>query len=130
MTEKQKEQCGRIIDKTAMAAGCCNLVPIPAVGAVADYGMFTAMTISLAKVFGQSLTEAAARGIALAAIKRLAARFVIGCFAREFGRLAPLVGPIVSGSLSFAMARTVGWWIAGELSRRTICAAQARVANK
>lgn len=130
MTEEQKKQCGRIIDRTAIAAGCCNLVPIPAVGAVADYGMFTAMTLSLAKVFGQSLTEATARGIALAAIKRLAARFAVGCVVREFGRLAPLVGPIVSGSLSFAMARTVGWWIAGELSRRTICAAQACVTNK
>ncbi len=130
MTDKQKEQCGRIIDKTAMAAGCCNLVPIPAVGAVADYGMFTAMTLSLAKVFGQSLTEATARGIALAAIKRLAARFAVGCVVREFGRLAPLVGPLVSGSLSFVMARTIGWWIAGELSRRTICAARACVTNK
>ncbi|MDD2948673.1 MAG: hypothetical protein PHV80_07545 [Rugosibacter sp.] len=69
MTEDQESKCRKIIHSHAVAGAAGNAVPVPGLGVATDMVTMTTMTMSLCAVFGGSLTEEAAKALAIATIK-------------------------------------------------------------
>jgi uncharacterized protein (DUF697 family) len=118
MTDSEKNKCHTIIHSCAAGAAGGNIVPIPGVGIAADIIAMTAMTMSLAGVFGGNLTEQAAKGIAIAAIKRTMLKQPIRVIAKELSKLIPGLGQIVAPTISVIMVEAAGWAIAKDLERQ------------
>lgn len=117
MTQEQKNKCHAIIHTGAIAAGGGNLIPIPGSGFAADTVALTTMACSLAAVFGKDLSAAAARAIALSAIKKQIMKRPLTVIGKELQKLNPWGGPAVSAAVSAAMAEAAGWSMAEEFSK-------------
>lgn len=118
MTEEQNTRCHAIIHTAAVAAGAGNLIPVPGTGVAADMLAMTAMTVSLASVFGGNLSEEAARGLAIAAIKHSMLKQPIKTLAKELSKLIPGLGQIVAPTISVTLIEAAGWSIAEELAQK------------
>lgn len=120
MTSDQENSCHKIIHTSAAAAAAGNLIPVPGTGIAADMVAMTAMTMSLAGVFGGNLTEEAAKGIAIAAIKNTMLKQPIKTLAKELSKLIPGLGQVVAPSISAVMLEAAGWSIAKDLDRKFV----------
>jgi uncharacterized protein (DUF697 family) len=118
MTSEQENKCHKIIHTAAIACAAGNAVPIPGVGIAADILVLTTMSISLAAVFGANVTEGAAKGLAIAALKKTITKQPIKVITKELVKLIPWAGSVVSSSISIAMTEATGWAIANELDRK------------
>ena len=118
MTDAQREKCHYIIHTHAAACGGGNLVPVPGVGLAADVVTMTTMAMALAAVFGGSVTEEAAKGMAVAALKRTALKQPIKVIGKELAKLIPFAGSIVSATVSVAMCEAAGWALAGDMDKK------------
>jgi len=78
----------------------------------------TTMTMSLAGVFGGSLTEEAAKGLAITAIKDTMLRQPIKTLTKELSKFIPFVGQMVGPGISAVMLEAAGWSIAKDLDRK------------
>jgi uncharacterized protein (DUF697 family) len=114
MTENQRKKCHAIIHTGAAAAGGGNLLPIPGTGFAADTVALTTMACGLAAVFGKELSTAAARAIALSAIKREIMKKPLKSIGKELSKLIPFGGQAASAAVSIAMAEAAGWSMAKE----------------
>jgi len=120
MTEDEKSKCHIIIHAAAAAAGAGNVVPVPGLGVAADMVSMTTMAISLAAVFGKDLTNAAARGMAYAALKKVILSQPAKYATKELVKFIPWIGSAISASISVALTEAAGWQLAQEfdLERR------------
>lgn len=118
MTNDQESSCHKIIHSAAAAAAAGNLIPVPGTGIAADLVAMTAMTMSLAAVFGGNLTEEAAKGVAVAAIKNTMLKQPIKTLTKELSKLIPGLGQIVAPSISAVMLEAAGWSVAKNLDRQ------------
>jgi uncharacterized protein (DUF697 family) len=118
MTSDQEKKCHAIIHSAALGAGGGNLIPVPGVGIAADIVAMTTMTMSLAGVFGGSLTEVAAKGMAVTAIKNSMLRQPIKTLTKELSKFIPILGQVVAPTISVTMIEAAGWSIAKELDRK------------
>lgn len=118
MTPDQESSCHKIIHSCAAGAAAGNLIPIPGTGVAADIVAMTTMTMSLAGVFGGNLTEEAAKGIAITAIKNTMLRQPIKTLTKELSKFIPFVGQIVGPGISAVMLEAAGWSIAKDMDRR------------
>ena len=84
MTEEQNKKCHAIIHSCAVACGAGNVAPIPGLGIA-----MTTMTMSLA-----------AKGIAIAAIKKTMLKQPIKTMTKELSKLVPGLGQIVAPSIT------------------------------
>lgn len=115
MTEEQNKKCHAIIHSCTVACGAGNVAPIPGLGIAADMIAMTTMTMSLAGVFGGDLTKEAAKGIAIAGIKKTMLKQPIKTVTKELSKIIPVLGQIVAPSISVAMIEAAGWSIAKQL---------------
>ena len=118
MTDEQKTKCHAIIHTCAAGAGAGNLIPIPGTGLAADTVAITTMAMSLAAVFGGSLTEEAAKGMAIVAIRRTILKQPIRVLTKELSKFIPFLGQVLGPSISIAMLEAAGWSLAEELDRK------------
>ena len=116
MTEEENKKCHYIIHTCAAAAGAGNVAPVPGLGVATDLGAMTLMAISLASVFGQELTRAAARGVAYAALKKVVVEQPVKFATKEAVKIVPIVGQIISASISVALTEAAGWQLAQEFA--------------
>ena len=117
MTEEQEKKCHAIIHSCAVACAAGNVAPIPGLGLATDMVAMTTMTMSLAGVFGGDLTKEAAKGIAIAAIKKTMLKQPIKTVTKELSKIIPVLGQIVSPSIGAAMIEAAGWAIAKQLEK-------------
>ena len=118
MTEEQKSRCHVIIHSHAVACCAANVVPIPGLGIAADLVTMTTMAMSLAAVFGGSVTEEAAKGLAVAALKRTALKQPIKTITKELAKLIPIAGSAFSGAISITLCEAAGWAMAHDLDKK------------
>ena len=113
MTENQRAKCHAIIHAHAAVATAANAgVPIPGVGIVADLVSFTSMTVQLALVFDQNITNEAAKGIAVAALKKYLLKTPLAAAAKFI--------PFANAVASAAIMEGTGWVIAKQLEKKYI----------
>lgn len=118
MTEEQKKKCHMIIHSFAAAAAGGNAVPVPGVGIAADLIAMTTMAVALAGVFGGSVTEEAAKGMAVAALKRTALKQPIKVITKELAKLVPFAGQAFAATMSAALAEATGWALANDMDAK------------
>jgi uncharacterized protein (DUF697 family) len=73
------------------------------------------MTMSLCAVFGGNISEAAAKNLAIAALKNTMLKQPIRTLAKELSKLVPGLGQIVAPSIAVVMLEAAGWVLAKEL---------------
>lgn len=118
MTDSQKTKCHAIIHTGSLAAGAGNLLPIPGTGFAADTVALTTMTVSLAAVFGrEDLTKAAAKAMAIAALKKQLLQKPIKAIAKELVKIIPWGGAAAASAISVAFAEAAGWAIAKDFDK-------------
>ena len=115
MTNNQKNKCHAIIHSAAVTAATGNAVPIPGVGIAVDMITLTTMAMSLSGVLGGKLKEDAAKGLAMAALKRTALQQPIKTIAKEASKIIPIFGPIMSASIAVVFLEATGWAIVNDL---------------
>lgn len=118
MTPDQESSCHKIIHTAAATAAAGNLIPVPGTGVAVDVLVMASMTMSLASVFGGSLTHEVAKGMAIAAIKNTMLKQPIKTLTKELSKLIPGLGQVVSPSISAIMLEAAGWSIAKDLDRK------------
>ncbi|WP_427193624.1 hypothetical protein KP615_09370 [Treponema denticola] len=119
MTEDQKAKCHAIIHTHAVAAAAGNAVPVPGLGLAVDTVTMTTMTMALSGVFGGSIPENVAKGIAITALKRTMLKQPIKTATKELSKLIPGLGQIVAPGISVAMLEAAGWAIAKDLESKS-----------
>jgi uncharacterized protein (DUF697 family) len=117
MTDDQAGKCHAIIHTAAIAAGAGNIVPIPGLGIATDVVAMTAMATSLASVFGGSIAEEVAKGMAVTALKDTILKQPIKTLTKELSKLVPFLGPLVAPTISVAMIEAAGWALANDMDR-------------
>lgn len=118
MTDDQMSMCHGIIHTHAVACGAGNAIPVPGLGVAADITTMTTMTMAIAGVFGGSVTESVAEGIAIAAIKRTVLKQPIKMLAKELSKLVPILGQVVAPAIGVAMIEAAGWSIANQFDKK------------
>lgn len=118
MTENQEKKCHAIIHSHAVAAAAGNAIPVPGLGIAADMVTMTSMTMSLCAVFGGSLTEEAAKALAIATIKNTMLKQPIKTLTKELSKFIPFLGQVVAPSISVVMLEAAGWTLAKELETK------------
>ena len=118
MTDDQEKKCHAIIHSHAVAAAAGNAVPVPGLGIAADMVTMTSMTMSLCAVFGGSLTEEAAKALAIATIKNTMLKQPIKTLTKELSKFIPFLGQVVAPSISVVMLEAAGWTLAKELEAK------------
>lgn len=118
MTEDQESKCHKIIHSYAVAGAAGNAVPVPGLGVATDMVTMTTMTMSLCAVFGGSLTEEAAKALAIATIKNTLLKQPIKTLTKELSKLIPFLGQVVAPSITVIMLEAAGWTLAKELEAK------------
>lgn len=118
MTQEQQHKCHVIIHSAAIAAGGGNAAPVPGLGIAVDIAAMTAMATGLATVFGGSITEEVAKGLAITALKDTVLKQPIKVIARELSKLIPGLGQVVAPAFSIVIIEAAGWTLANEMDRR------------
>lgn len=120
MSAEQKTKCKVIIHSHAAAVAGGNAIPVPGLGIAADMVAMTSMSMSLCGVFGGSLTEEAAKVLAISAIKNTMLKQPIKTIGKELSKLIPFLGQIVAPSISVVMLESAGWILANELYEKSL----------
>ena len=119
MTDEQEKKCHYIIHAHAVAAGAGNAIPVPGLGIAADMVAMTTMCMSLCGIFGGSITEEAAKGLAIVTIRNTMLKQPLRVIAKELSKLVPGLGQVVGPTISVAMLEAAGWTLAKELEAKT-----------
>ncbi len=117
MNSEQKKQCHFIIHSSAIAAAAGNANPIPGLGLSADAIAITSMAVRLAKVFGRSLPEGVARGLAMSALKRALVNQPVKAVTKELFKFIPFLGSVAGPALSISIIEEAGWSLAYQMDR-------------
>lgn len=123
MTKEQKKQCHIIIHTAAVTAGGCNAFPAPGLGLAADTSALVGMAMALAAVFGKDVATSAARGMAVAAVKRTMLKQPLKMVGKELGKVLPFLGWAFAASVSAGLVEAAGWSLAVEFEQKSLCAA-------
>ena len=115
MTSQQKNECHAIIHAASAAAGAvgAGLAQVPGSDNAVLTPIQLTMAISLGKVFGKTLGEAAAKAAvgsaAAATVGRMASQVLIGWI--------PVVGNAVNATTAAGITEALGWAIATEFDK-------------
>lgn len=109
MTEDQIVKCNITIHTATVAAGASGAIPIPVADAIPMSVAQLTMVIALGRIFGQKITESAAKGILGAA----ASTFV----GRELFKFIPVVGWITSAGIAASVTEAIGWTVAVDFAK-------------
>lgn len=112
MTNKQKSKCHVIIHAASVAAGAvgAGLAQIPGSDNAIITPIQLTMTISLGKVFGRTLSDAAAK----AAVASLAAYTVGRSASQALVWWIPGYGNVINATTAAGLTETMGWLLAKE----------------
>jgi len=115
MTNEQRVQCHAIIHAAAVAAGGSNAVPVPVLGVAADMAALVGMAVGLASVFGECLTEDAAKKMSIEALKRALLDHPVKVLSKELVKIIPFFGSVYAATVSVGLVETAGWNMVSEL---------------
>ena len=109
MTDKQLKEVNIAIHTAAVAAGAGGIVPIPVMDSIPISAAQVTMVIALGKIFGQKVTESAAKGVIGAAASTLVGR--------SLAKLIPIAGWIASAAVAAGVTEAIGWTIAVDFAK-------------
>jgi uncharacterized protein (DUF697 family) len=110
MTKDQIAQCNVAIHTAAVAAGAAGFIPVPVADAVPISAAQVVMVVSLGKIFDQTISDSAAKGLIGAAASTLVGRSLV--------KLIPVVGWVASASVAAGVTEAIGWSIAFDFAKK------------
>lgn len=109
MSASQLKMCHGIIHTATVASAAGGVIPFPVADAIPISAAQVTMVISLGKVFGQKITESAAK----AAIAAAAATFA----GRNLVKMIPVFGWGISAAVAAGVTEAIGWTAAVDYAR-------------
>ena len=109
MTKAQMKECNAAIHIAAAVSGAAGAIPIPVADAIPITGAQVLMVLALGKVFGQKITESAAKGLIGAAASTLVGRNLV--------KLIPVAGWFISAGVAAGVTEAIGWTIAVDFAK-------------
>lgn len=111
MTKDQVAKCNGAIHFASVATGLEAFVPVPGVDAVPITMTQITMIITLGKVFGQKVSESAAKAIISAAASTFVGRSLV--------KLIPGVGWAASSAVAIGVTEAIGWTAAVDFANQS-----------
>lgn len=110
MTSEQLKKCNVAIHAAAVASGAAGGIPIPVADAIPISVAQVTMVIALGKIFDQTLTEGAAKGLIGAAASTLVGRSLV--------KFIPIVGWGISAAVAAGVTEAIGWICATDFAKQ------------
>ena len=117
MPEELKAKCHAAIHSASVAAGAAGAAPIPMADAVPIGAAQITMVVALGKIFGLSLSRAAAKSIVGVGITHQAGRTIFTNVLKAIPGAIATIGSVVGASTAVAMTETLGWLVADDFFR-------------
>lgn len=111
MTKDQLSRCNFAIHGAAVAAGAFGIIPIPVMDAIPISAAQVKMVVDLGKIFDQTITDSAAKGLIGAAASTLIGRSLV--------KLVPVAGWIASAGVAAGVTEAIGWTIAVDFAKNS-----------
>lgn len=115
MTNSQRESCHLIIHGASgsVAAIAAGLAQLPCADNVAIIPIQVTMVIALGNVFGQHITDSAARGVVLS----MAAAYGGRAVSQVLVGWIPVFGNMINASTAAGLTEVIGWAVADKFSK-------------
>lgn len=117
MPKDLERKCHRAIHSASTAAAAAGAVPIPMSDAVPITAAQIGMIISLGKVFGITLSQAAAKSIAVVALTQQAGRAIFANILKMIPGAGTVAGSVIGATTAATLTEALGWLVADDFYR-------------
>lgn len=117
MPKNLEKKCHIAIHSAATAATAAGAIPIPMSDAIPITAAQIGMIISLGKIFGITLSQAAAKSIASVAVTQQAGRAIFTNILKAIPGAGTVVGGVVGATTAAALTEALGWIVADDFFR-------------
>lgn len=117
MPKELEKKCHVAIHSASTAAAAAGAMPIPMSDAIPITAAQIGMIISIGKVFGITLTQAAAKSIAGVALTQQAGRAIFTNILKAIPGAGTVAGAFIGASTAAALTEALGWVVADDFYR-------------
>lgn len=117
MPKDLENKCHAAIHSAAVASGAAGAIPLPMSDALPITAAQITMIIALGKIFGVTLTGAAAKAIAGVAVTQHAGRMIFSNVLKAIPGANVTIGSVVGASTAVALTEALGWLVADDFFR-------------
>lgn len=117
MPKDLEKKCHVTIHSATTAAAAAGAIPIPMSDAIPITAAQIGMIISLGKVFGITLSQAAAKSIAGVALTQQAGRAIFTNILKAIPGAGTIAGGLIGATTAAALTETLGWIVADDFYR-------------
>lgn len=117
MPKELEKKCKIAIHTATTAAAAAGAIPIPMSDAIPITAAQIGMIVSLGKIFGITLSQAAAKSIAGVALTQQAGRALVANLLKAIPGAGTILGSVISASTAVALTEAVGWIVADDFFR-------------
>ena len=117
MPKELEKKCKIAIHTATTAAAAAGAIPIPMSDAIPITAAQIGMIVSLGKVFGITLSQAAAKSIAGVALTQQAGRALVANLLKAIPGAGTILGSVISASTAVALTEALGWIVADDFFR-------------
>ena len=117
MPKELEKKCKIAIHTATTAAAAAGAIPIPMSDAIPITAAQIGMIVSLGKIFGITLSQAAAKSIAGVALTQQAGRALVANLLKAIPGAGTILGCVISASTAVALTEALGWIVADDFFR-------------
>ncbi len=117
MPKELEKKCKIAIHTATTAAAAAGAIPIPMSDAIPITAAQIGMIVSLGKIFGITLSQAAAKSIAGVALTQQAGRALVANLLKAIPGAGTILGSVISASTAVALTEALGWIVADHFFR-------------
>ena len=117
MPKELEKKCKIAIHTATTAAAAAGAIPIPMSDAIPITAAQIGMIVSLGKIFGITLSQAAAKSIAGVALTQQAGRALVANLLKAIPGTGTILGSVISASTAVALTEALGWIVADDFFR-------------
>ena len=117
MPKELEKKCKIAIHTATTAAAAAGAIPIPMSDAIPITAAQIGMIVSLGKIFGITLSQAAAKSIAGVALTQQAGSALVANLLKAIPGAGTILGSVISASTAVALTEALGWIVADDFFR-------------
>lgn len=117
MPKELEKKCHLAIHSATTAAAAAGAIPIPMSDAIPITAAQIAMIVQLGKVFGITLSQAAAKSIAGVTLTQSAGRAVASGLIKAVPGAGTVIGGVIGATTAAALTEALGWIVADDFYR-------------
>lgn len=117
MPKELEKKCHLAIHSATTAAAAAGAIPIPMSDAIPITAAQIAMIVQLGKVFGITLSQAAAKSVINVGITQSAGRAVATSLIKAVPWAGTVIGGVIGATTAAALTEALGWIVADDFYR-------------